>query len=648
MNKIVNDFSITIGTKNGSGSSTANNTILRSVFKMGIPVSGKNLFPSNIQGLPTWYTIRVNKDGFIARRDHNDIVIAINPDSFARDLASVLPGGAFFYADDIKQPITRVDVAIYPMPIKAIVKNDPNVPTDFRDLVGNMVYVGVLAQMIGMDLEKILAALTFHFKGKQKPIDMNFNAVKAGAEWAKANLEKKDPFQLESMNKTDGLIMADGNTAAAIGSIFGGVQFAGWYPITPASSLAESLNDYLPILRKREDGKHTYAVVQAEDELAALGMAVGAGWAGLRSMTSTSGPGLSLMTEFAGLAYYAEVPVVIWDVQRIGPSTGLPTRTSQGDLTFAYFIGHGDSHSVILLPGDVSECFDFGWQAFDLAERIQTPIFVLSDLDMGMNQWMSKPFQYPDVPMDRGKVLWEKDIEELKGNWGRYLDKDGDGIPYRTIPGNKHPLSSYFTRGTGHDDHAKYTEEADAFLKNMDRLKRKNETAKKYVPAPVLHEMKGATVGVIGYGSTEAAILEAQYQLDTEHGIKSDFLRVRALPFSKEVDAFLAKYDQIFVVEMNRDGQMNQILLTEYPQFAVNFKSVAFGDGMPASAKWVREGILAKYVKPEGGKQKAAASKKVSAKKIATKAKTASKSKKETTAKKVTAKSKSSAKSKRK
>ena len=485
------------------------------------------------------------------------------------------------------------------MPVKAIVKNDPNVPADFRDLVGNMVYVGVLAQMINMDTDKILAALTFHFKGKQKPIDMNFNAVKAGAEWAKANLEKKDPFVLEPMTKTDGLIMTDGNTAAAIGSVFGGVQFAGWYPITPASSLAESLIDYLPLLRKREDGKHTYAVVQAEDELAALGMAVGAGWSGLRSMTSTSGPGLSLMTEFAGLAYYAEVPVVIWDVQRIGPSTGLPTRTSQGDLTFVYFIGHGDSHSVILLPGDVSECFDFGWQSFDLAERIQTPIFVLSDLDMGMNQWMSKPFQYPEVPMDRGKVLWEKDIEELKGNWGRYLDKDGDGIPYRTIPGNKHPLSSYFTRGTGHDDHAKYTEEPDAFLKNMNRLKRKNETAKKYVPAPVLLEMKDATVGIIAYGSTEAAILEARYQLDQEHGIKTDFLRVRAIPFTKEVDEFLAKYDQIFVVEMNRDGQMNQILLTEYPQYAVNFRSVAFGDGMPASAKWVREGILAKYESKE-------------------------------------------------
>ncbi|HRK91320.1 MAG TPA: 2-oxoacid:acceptor oxidoreductase family protein, partial [Anaerolineales bacterium] len=472
MNKIVNDFSITVGTKNGSGSSTANNTILRSIFKMGIPVSGKNLFPSNIQGLPTWYTIRVNKDGFIARHERNDIVIAMNPDSFARDLAAVTPGGAFLYADDIKQPITRVDVAIYPMPVKAIVKNDPNVPTDFRDLVGNMVYVGVLAQIIGIDPEKIEAALNFHFKGKQKPIDMNLNAVKAGMEWAKTNLEKKDPFQLESMNKTEGLIMADGNTAGALGSIFGGIQFTGWYPITPASSLAEALNDYLPVLRKREDGKHTYAVVQAEDELAALGMAIGAGWAGLRSMTSTSGPGLSLMTEFAGLAYYTEAPVVIWDVQRIGPSTGLPTRTSQGDLTFTHFIGHGDSNSIILLPGDVYECFEFGWKALDIAERLQTPVFVLSDLDMGMNQWMSKPFEYPETPLDRGKILWEKDLEEIKNNWGRYLDKDGDGIPYRTLPGNKHPMSAYFTRGTGHDEYAKYTEDSATYMRVMERLRK--------------------------------------------------------------------------------------------------------------------------------------------------------------------------------
>ena len=598
MNKIINDFSITVGTKNGSGSSTANNTILRAIFKMGIPVSGKNLFPSNIQGLPTWYTIRANKDGFIARHEVNEMVVAMNPDSFARDLASVAVGGAFYYADDIKQPITRTDVAIYPMPVKELVKKDPNVPSDYRDLVGNMVYVGVLAHMIGIDLSKVEAALTFHFKGKQKPIDMNLNAVKAGAEWAKANLEKKDPYYLEPMNKTDGMIMADGNTAAAIGSIFGGLQFVAWYPITPASSLAESLNDYLPMLRKREDGKHTYAVVQAEDELAALGMTIGAGWSGLRSMTSTSGPGLSLMTEFAGLAYYAEVPVVIWDVQRIGPSTGLPTRTSQGDLTFTAFIGHGDSHSVILLPGDVYECFEFGWKAFDVAERLQTPVFVLSDLDMGMNQWMSKPFQYPETPMDRGKVLFEKDIEELKGNWGRYLDKDGDGISYRTFPGNKHPLSSYFTRGTGHDEYAKYSEEAPVWLRNMDRLKRKHETAREYVPAPVLHTAKGATVGIIGYGSTEAAIMEAMHQLDTEHGIKAEFLRVRALPFTKEVTDFVNKYDQVFVVEMNRDGQMNQLLTIEYPQMAAKFKSVAFGDGLPAYAKWVREGILAQYAAP--------------------------------------------------
>lgn len=595
MDKVINDFSIIVGTKNGSGSSTANNTILRAIFKMGIPVSGKNLFPSNIQGLPTWYTIRANKDGFIARREEQEIVIAMNPDSFARDLASVAPGGAFYYSDDIKQPITRADIAVYPMPVKQILRNDPNVPSDFRDLVGNMVYVGALAQMIGIDLEKIYAALSFHFKGKQKPVDMNFNTVKAGAEWAKTNLEKKDSFYLEPMNKTDGLIMADGNTAAAIGSIFGGLQFAAWYPITPASSLAESLNDYFPLLRKRDDGKHTYAVVQAEDELAAIGMAIGAGWSGLRAMTSTSGPGLSLMTEFAGLAYYAEVPVVIWDVQRIGPSTGLPTRTAQGDLAFVNSMGHGDTNSIILLPGGVDECFEFGWRAFDVAEQLQSPVFVLSDLDMGMNQWMSKPFEYPDGPMQRGKVLWEKDLEELKGNWGRYLDKDGDAVTYRTVPGNRHPASSYFARGTGHDEYARYTEDSGVWLRNMERLKQKFENARKFVPAPVLYEKPGATVGVIGYGSTEAAIHEALHQLENEQGIKAEFLRVRAIPFTREVSDFINEYEQIFVVEQNRDGQMKQLLTVEYPEQAARFKSVAHGDGLPAAAKWVRDGILAQY-----------------------------------------------------
>ena len=594
MNKVVNDFSITVGTKNGSGSSTANNTILRAIFKMGIPVSGKNLFPSNIQGLPTWYTIRASKDGYLGRREEQDIVVSINPDSFMRDLASVAPGGAFYYADDIKLPISRADIAIYPMPIKQLVRTDPDIKPDFRDLVGNMVYVGVLAQMIGIDLEKVLAALQFHFKGKQKPIDMNYNMVKAGAEWAGANLEKKDPFTLEPMNKTDGLIMADGNTAAAIGSVFGGVQFAAWYPITPASSLAEAMNDFLPMLRKREDEKHTYAVVQAEDELAAIGMAVGAGWSGLRSMTSTSGPGLSLMTEFAGLAYYAEVPVVIWDVQRIGPSTGLPTRTSQADLSFAIGMGHGDSDSIVLLPGNINECFDFGWQAFDIAERMQAPVIVLSDLDMGMNQWASKPFEYPKTPMDRGKILWEKDLEEIKGNWGRYLDKDGDAIPYRTVPGNKHMASAYFTRGTGHDEYARYTEDSTMFHRNMERLKKKYETAKQYMPIPVLHESEGATAGIIAYGSTEAAINEARDQLARDYGLKTDFMRVRAFPFTPEVDEFVRQHDLIFVVEMNRDGQLHQLLSLANPEAATRLHSVAYGDGMPASAKWVREGILAK------------------------------------------------------
>ncbi|MGC8855198.1 MAG: 2-oxoacid:acceptor oxidoreductase subunit alpha [Anaerolineae bacterium] len=593
--KVVNDFSITVGTVNGSGSSTANTTLLRALFKMGIPVSGKNLFPSNIQGLPTWYTIRVSKDGFTARRSEQEIFVAMNPGSFTRDLASVSPGGVFFYADDIKQPITRDDIFVYPMAVKEIMRSQTEVPSNLRDLVSNMVYVGVLAQMLGIDLNTIEAALRFHFKGKEKPTALNFNTVKASAEWAKANLPKKDPYYVEPMDKTEGLIMADGNTAAALGAIYGGIQFAAWYPITPASSLAESLNEYLPLLRTRPDGKKTYAVVQAEDELAAIGMAIGAGWAGLRAMTSTSGPGLSLMTEFAGLAYYAEVPVVVWDVQRVGPSTGLPTRTSQGDLTFTAFMGHGDTQHVILLPGSVNECFEFGWRAFDIAERIQAPVFVLSDLDLGMNQWMSEPFRYPDQPMDRGKILWEKDLEEIKGNWGRYLDKDGDGIPYRTVPGNHHPASAYFLRGTGHDEYARYSEEAPVWKRNMERLKKKYETAKQYVPAPLVTKSRGTTIGIIGFGSSESAIDEARYLLNKDNDLKTNFMRIRALPFTDEVREFIASQERVYVVELNRDGQMHQMLTLAYPEFATRLISVACNDGLPATAQWVRDSILEKH-----------------------------------------------------
>jgi 2-oxoglutarate ferredoxin oxidoreductase subunit alpha len=595
--RIVNDFSITVGTVNGSGSQTANTTILRSLFRMGIPVSGKNMFPSNIQGLPTWYTIRVNKDGFIARREEHEIVICMNAQSFPQDLADVTPGGVFFYDDSIKLDVTRDDITVYAMPVKALMREQKEVPSNLKSLVANMVYVGTLAQIIGIDFEKIKAALEFHFKGKQKPIDLNYNVVLAAAEWAKENIQKKDPYYAEPLDKTEGLIMTDGNTAGALGSIYGGVQFTAWYPITPASSLAEAVVEYLPQLRKREDGKNTYAVVQAEDELAAIGMCIGAGWAGLRAMTSTSGPGLSLMTEFAGLAYYGEVPIVVWDVQRVGPSTGLPTRTSQGDLTFTHYLGHGDTEQVILLPGTVNECFEFGWRSFDIAEHMQTPVFVLSDLELGMNQWMTEPFEYPDTPMDRGKVLWEEDLEKIKGDWGRYRDVDGDGIPYRTFPGNKHPASAYFMRGTGHTENARYSEDGDTWVKMMDRIKKKYHNAAKFVPKPVIDKREGATVGIIAYGSTEPAIREACYQLETGAGLKVDSMRIRGVPFADEVQEFIQSHEQNYVVELNRDGQMYQLLLVEFPQLADKLTCIALNDGLPATAKWVRESILATEVK---------------------------------------------------
>lgn len=443
---VINDFSIMVGTVNGSGSQTSNLTILRSLFKMGIPVSGKNLFPSNIQGLPTWYTIRLSKNGYLARRDEKEIVVAIDLNTFAQDLAQVESGGSFFYADHLKLAIDREDISVYPFPAKSLARAS-GAPASLRDYVANMAYVGVLAHMLGIDLDQIYQALNFHFKGKTKPIDMNFGVVQAAVEWASENLEKSDPYRVEPIDETGDYILADGNTAGALGSIYGGVQFASWYPITPASSLAEALGSYLPMLRQDpETGKNTFAVVQAEDELAAIGMAVGAGWGGLRSLTSTSGPGISLMTEFAGLAYFSEVPVVIWDVQRVGPSTGLPTRTQQGDITMIRYLGHGDTEQLMFFPADVNECFEFGWRALDLAERMQSPVFVLSDLDLGINQWMTKPFEYPDQPIDRGKVLWEEDLENWEGRWGRYLDVDGDGIPYRTVPGNRHSSSAYFAR----------------------------------------------------------------------------------------------------------------------------------------------------------------------------------------------------------
>ena len=592
---IVNDFCITFSTVNGSGSATANNVLLRALFKMGIPVSGKNIFPSNIQGLPTWYTIRINKDGYLARVERDDIVVAMNPATFTNEINYLVPGGVLLYSDDIKMPVTREDIIAYPMPVKKITR-EMDVPPNLRDYIANMVYVGVLAQLLGIDLEKIYQALDGHFKGKQKAINSNYTVIEASAKWAAANLVKRDRYGVERMNGTEGYILTDGNTAGALGAIFGGVQFSAWYPITPASSLAESLNEYLPSLRQdAETGKATCAVVQAEDELAAIGMVVGAGWAGLRSMTSTSGPGLSLMTEYLGLAYYSEVPLVLWDVQRVGPSTGLPTRTAQGDITSTYFMSHGDTEFVMLFPGSVSECFEFGWKAFDLAEELQTPVIVMSDLDFGMNEWMTKKFEYPDTPINRGKILWEEGLEKIlertKGDWGRYQDLDGDGIPYRTVAGNRRPEAAYLTRGTGHDEKARYSEEPEVWEKDLKRLSLKFQTARKIAPKPVIHAMAGAQIGIIACGSTDPAIEEARAMLDSE-GVKTDYCRLRSLPLCQEAIDFIAAHDRTYVVEINRDGQLKQILTLEIPHLCTQLHQVSHIDGMPLSARWVKDQIL--------------------------------------------------------
>ncbi|HRN50450.1 MAG TPA: 2-oxoacid:acceptor oxidoreductase subunit alpha [Anaerolineales bacterium] len=585
---VVNDFSMTVATKNGSGSQTSNLTLLRALFKMGIPVSGKNLFPSNIQGLPTWYTIRLSKKGYLARRAEHEIVVAMNEDTFVEDLASVAPGGAFYHGDHLKFEIKRTDISVYSFPAKKFAK-ESDAPATLRDYVANMAYVGVLVHMLEIDMAKISEALEYHFDGKQKPIAINMGVIEAAYEWAKANLTKTDPFRVEAMDETKDYIMADGNTAGALGSIFGGLQFMAWYPITPASSVAEGVSHNIAKFRDKEgqEGK-TYGIVQAEDELAAIGMAVGAGWSGLRAMTSTSGPGISLMTEFVGLAAYAEIPVVVWDVQRVGPSTGLPTRTSQGDIISTYFLGHGDTKHILLLPGSASECFEFGWKSFDIAERMQTPVFVMSDLDLGMNTWMTKPFEYPSTPMDRGKILWEEDLEKLS-DWQRYKDIDGDGIPYRTAPGNKHPRSAWFARGTGHNDAAKYSERSEDWERNMARLKHKFETAANYVPKPEVVD-NGNKVGIISYGSTHEAIVEARDYL-AENGLETDYLRLRAVPFTNEVKSFIEKHERIYVVEMNRDGQMHMILRLEYPEHTNKMVSLAKHDGMPLTANWIKEAV---------------------------------------------------------
>lgn len=583
--RIVNDFSMVVATVNGSGSQTSNMALIRALFRMGVPVSGKSLFPSNIQGLPTWFTIRASSLGYTARREKVEIVVAMNPATFLEDLQTIVPGGVCFHPDNFPAPTNRDDVVYYPMPVQSLVKEiDP--PKELREYISNMAYVGIVASVLGIELEEIRKALFTHFRGKERAVESNMNMIGRAYAWAEANLTKRDPYIVQRDHQTEGMILVDGNTAGALGSIYGGVSFSAWYPITPASSLPESLTEYLPKLRKEKDtGKATYAVVQAEDEIAAAGMAVGAGWMGARSMTATSGPGLSLMAEYVGLAFFVEVPVVIWDVQRMGPGTGLPTRTSQGDVMFVRYLGHGDTKHILLFPATPAECFEFGWRAFDLAERLQTPVFVMSDLDLGMNTWMSEAFEYPEEPMDRGKVLDADDLAQI-GVFGRYRDVEGDGIAYRTLPGNPHPLATWFARGTGHNENALYSERAEDWASNMERLWRKLDTARDFVPRPVLFRHSGAHIGLIGYGSTDPAIQEARDRLSAA-GVPTNYLRLRSIPFTLDVRAFIEEHDEVYVIEMNTDGQMRQLLQLEVPEHAAKLRSLSYNTGLPLSARWI-------------------------------------------------------------
>ncbi|HXY50444.1 MAG TPA: 2-oxoacid:acceptor oxidoreductase subunit alpha [Terriglobales bacterium] len=588
---VVNDMSIQVATVNGSGSQSSNSVLLRSIFQMGVPVSGKNLFPSNIAGLPTWYTIRANRDGYIARKKEIDFLIAMNAETAQEDVLSLAPGAAVLYDEPLKLSSLRHDLIFYSVPYDRLVATVcPE--AKLRKLVKNMIYVGVAAQLLSIDMAEVEKALGKQFAKKPKAANLNLAAAKAGFAYAAASLQKQDPFQIARMDKTKGMIIIDGNSAAALGCMFAGVTVVTWYPITPSSSLVETMITYMKEHRIGPDGKATFAIVQAEDELAAIGMVVGAGWAGARSMTATAGPGISLMSEIAGLAYYAEVPGVIWDIQRVGPSTGLPTRTSQGDILSTAFLSHGDTKHILLIPSSVSECFDMAQDAFDLAERFQTLVFVMSDLDLGMNNWMSEPFKYPETPIQRGKVLSKEDLERL-GSFARYQDVDGDGVGYRTLPGTDHPSAAYFARGSGHNEKSQYSERPDDFERNMERINRKFETARSFVPRPEVLSTGRSKIGIIAYGTSHWAIIESRDQLRKEYNLETDYLRLKAYPFTREVHDFVQSHQRVYVVEQNRDSQMLSLLKLDLrSELATRLRGVAHIHGLPVDARSVTDEIM--------------------------------------------------------
>jgi 2-oxoglutarate ferredoxin oxidoreductase subunit alpha len=591
---VVNDFSIQIATVNGSGSQTANSVLMRSLFQMGIPVSGKNMFPSNIAGLPTWFTIRASKYGYIGRRKEIDILVAMNPETAREDVMKLDGGSAVIYDEPLKLDELRSDLHFFPIPFdKLVAPVCPN--AKLRKLVRNMIYDGVVARLLSIDMEEVYKALRKQFgERKAKAVDLNWGAAKAGFEFATSTFADGVPYRAERMNATAGKIIIDGNAACALGAMFAGVTVVTWYPITPSSSLVESLIGYARRFRHDPDtGKATYAIVQAEDELASIGMALGAGWAGARSMTATSGPGISLMSEFIGLGYYAEVPTVVYDVERVGPSTGLPTRTQQGDLITTALLSHGDTKHPLFFPCSPEECFSMSLEAFDFAEKFQTPVFVMTDLDLGMNNWMADPFPYPEKPIHRGKVLTAEDLDRL-GGFARYKDVDGDGVGWRTLPGTHHPNAACFTRGSGHNEKAQYTEREDDYINNMDRLAHKFEVMRQHVPEPVVSMAEKARIGFVAWGTSDYAVRESCDQLKAEYGIQASYLRLRAYPFTQHLLDFIRRHRRVYVVDQNRDGQLLGLMRLELDvDLIARLRSVRYYGGLPLDARTVTDNIIA-------------------------------------------------------
>jgi 2-oxoglutarate ferredoxin oxidoreductase subunit alpha len=589
----VNDFTIKIATVNGTGSASANTLLMKSIFRSGIPVMGKNYFPSNIQGLPTWYEIRVTRDGYVARSGRVDLMVAMNAETYARDVKEVAPGGYLVYDSTWPRPalLKREDITVLGVPLARLCNENFN-GVRTRILMKNICYAGVLAALLDLDLNQIRTLLAETYAKKPQLVESNMKAIQLGYDYARANFTCPLPLHVAPMERTAGHIMIDGNTAAALGCVFAGATVAAWYPITPSTSLMDAFKMFCDRTRvDKQTGRKNFAFIQAEDELAAIGMVIGAMWNGARAFTATSGPGISLMNEFLGLAYYAEVPAVIFDIQRVGPSTGMPTRTQQGDLVLSAYASHGDTRHVCLYPANPEECFYMAVQAFDLAERLQTPVLVLSDLDIGMNDWMCPDLKWDDAYRpDRGKMLGKDEVLKLE-KFHRFVDRDGDGITYRTLPG-VHPKAAYFTRGSGHTQFGTYTEDAADYQQVLDRLLKKWETAKQLMPRPVIDAGAGSRVGLVSLGSCDGAIHEARDVLKAR-GVAVDYLRVRAFPFGEEVEKFLASHELLFVIEQNRDAQLRALLTLETQVDKAKLRSLLHYSGLPISSSFIVEGVLA-------------------------------------------------------